>query len=601
MDEALKISIKLLTYGFPGSCFHTEQEAHGGEIPEGPSDRQKLCDHGCHQPMPALMVLVFEAIEIQNPTWCSSGPFAIVIINRQVLCSFRRKIHIPWECILRWTEVAVSVFGTTRDLQNDSDVARCHFFSNAFSPGSLVIHSFQQFKSSMVNVRSIHGNIWVVIKHFIVEMKGESWGLIVGTSIGVIIGVLLAIFALFCTWLRKKQAQIGSSSSRRTSTIPIRTNGADSSTIMSDSTAGQESPKVSNVNVGALWLEGAKKKNIVSISGILKYSYKDLQKATYNFTTLIGQGAFGPVYNAQMSTGETVAVKVLATNSNQGEREFQTEVMLLGRLHHRNLVNLVGYCAEKGQHMLIYVYMSNGSLASHLYSETHDPLSWGLRVYIALDVARGLEYLHDGAIPPVIHRDIKSSNILLDQSMRARVADFGLSREVMVDSHASNIRGTSGYLDPEYVSSRSFSKKSDVYSFGILLFELIAGRSPQQGLLEYIELGALNTDGNVGWEEIADSRLGGRYNLQELNEIAALAYKCTNSVSKNRPSMRDIVQALSQISKSRHSGKSHTPSLSISIDEVSFDIDHLEAGVTVTEHHEGETKDSLMHQPEVLT
>jgi serine/threonine protein kinase len=138
--------------------------------------------------------------------------------------------------------------------------------------------------------------------------------------------------------------------------------------------------------------------------------------------------------------------------------------------------------------MLIYVYMSKGSLASHLYSEKHEPLSWDLRVYIALDVARGLEYLHDGAVPPVIHRDIKSSNILLDQSMRARVADFGLSREEMVDKHAANIRGTFGYLDPEYISTRTFTKKSDVYGFGVLLFELIAGRNPQQGLMELVEL-----------------------------------------------------------------------------------------------------------------
>ncbi|KAK4787380.1 hypothetical protein SAY86_011213 [Trapa natans] len=181
-----------------------------------------------------------------------------------------------------------------------------------------------------------------------------------------------------------------------------------------------------------------------------------------------------------MSSGETIAVKVLATNSKQGEKEFQTEVTLLGRLHHRNLVNLVGYCTEKGQHMLIYVYMSKGSLASHLYHSQHkEPLNWDVRVHIALDVARGLEYLHDGAVPPVIHGDIKSSNILLDDLMKARVADFGLSRVEMVNKHAANLRGTIGYLDPEYISTGTFTKKSDVYSFGVLLFELIAARNPQ--------------------------------------------------------------------------------------------------------------------------
>ncbi|XVE50497.1 hypothetical protein DITRI_Ditri01bG0167300 [Diplodiscus trichospermus] len=422
-------------------------------------------------------------------------------------------------------------------------------------------------------------------------MRGESSGLIIGISIGVVIGVLLAIFALFCIRYHRKRSQIGNSSSRRAATIPIRANGADSCTILSDSTLGPESPVKSGRNGMSMWLDGLRRSNVISVSGIPEYSYKDLQKATYNFTTLIGQGAFGPVYKAQMSTGETVAVKVLATNSKQGEKEFQTEVMLLGRLHHRNLVNLVGYCAEKGQHMLVYVYMSKGSLASHLYSENREPLSWNLRVYIALDVARGLEYLHDGAVPPVIHRDIKSSNILLDQSMRARVADFGLSREEMVDKHAANVQGTFGYLDPEYISTRTFTKKSDVYSFGVLLFELIAGRNPLQGLMEYVELAAMSTEGKVGWEEIVDSRLDGKFDVQELNEVAALAYKCVSRVPKKRPSMRDIVQVLTRILKTRYS-KKHQKSLSATTDEVSVDLEQGETKIPITEHQRDESMDS---------
>ncbi|BBH01900.1 Protein kinase superfamily protein [Prunus dulcis] len=426
-------------------------------------------------------------------------------------------------------------------------------------------------------------------------MKGEPAGLIIGVSIGVVIGVLLAISGFFCIRYHRRRLQIGNSSSRRTATIPIRANGADSCTILSDSTIGPDSPVKSGRNGSSFWLEGFKKSNVISMSGIPQYSYKDLQKATYNFTTLIGQGAFGPVYKAQMSTGETVAVKVLATDSKQGEKEFQTEVKLLGRLHHRNLVNLIGYCAEKGQHMLIYVYMSKGSLASHLYSEKHEPLSWDLRVLIALDVARGLEYLHDGAVPPVIHRDIKSSNILLDQSMRARVADFGLSREEMVDKHAANIKGTFGYLDPEYISTRNFTKKSDVYSFGVLLFELIAGRNPQQGLMEYA---AMNTEGKVGWEEIVDSRLNGNFHMQELNEVAALAYKCVNRAPKKRPSMRDIVQVLSRMLKMRHNRK-HMKSLSSVTDEVTIDVNQPETKIQMAEHRREESADSIADTYEV--
>ncbi|KAL8510506.1 hypothetical protein ACS0TY_017357 [Phlomoides rotata] len=427
-------------------------------------------------------------------------------------------------------------------------------------------------------------------------MRGESSGLIIGLSVGVVIGVALAIAAFLCFKYHRKHSQIGNSSSRRASAIPIRVNGADSCTVLSDSSIGTESPRSTIQSVLPLWPGGNKKSNVVSASGILEYSYKDLQKATLNFTTLIGQGAFGPVYKAQMSTGETVAVKVLATDSKQGEKEFHTEVMLLGRLHHRNLVNLVGYCAEKNQHMLIYVFMSRGSLASHIYNENLEPLNWDLRVQIALDVARGLEYLHDGAVPSVVHRDIKSSNILLDQSMRARVADFGLSREEMVNKRASNIQGTFGYLDPEYISTRSFTKKSDVYSYGVLLFELIAGRNPLQGLMEYVELAAMNTDGKVGWEELVDPRLDGKLDVEELNEVATLAHKCVNRTAKRRPSMRDIVQELSKIHKSRHSRRHQKDSSTPQAGAVIVNIDQLHQRIPTPEHQRKEsfsTTDSI--------
>ncbi|KAL9236364.1 hypothetical protein vseg_011044 [Gypsophila vaccaria] len=423
-----------------------------------------------------------------------------------------------------------------------------------------------------------------------------SSGLVLGLSIGVVIGIGLAILTFYCYRYRMKGASVDNNNSRRASTTPIRTRGVDTSTILSDSTTGADSPRHvgNNGNGMSSWFDGFRKSNVVSASGIPEYSYRDLQKATQNFTSLIGHGAFGPVYKANMLTGETVAVKVLATDSKQGEREFETEVKLLGRLHHRNLLNLVGYCTEKGSNMLIYVYMSNGNLASHLYNVKMEPLSWDRRIHIALDVARGLEYLHDGAVPPVIHRDIKSTNILLDQSMKARVADFGLSREEVVDGHASNLRGTFGYLDPEYISSRKFTKKSDVYSYGVLLFELIAARNPHQGLMEYVELAAMNTEGASGWEEIVDSRLEGEFDVSELNEVAALAYKCINLRPKKRPSMRDIVQVLSRILKSRHSRKPYGTSLTATPEEVAIDVeDAAEVRTPVSQHKRRDSTDSM--------
>ncbi|XP_050888458.1 calcium/calmodulin-regulated receptor-like kinase 1 [Lathyrus oleraceus] len=291
-----------------------------------------------------------------------------------------------------------------------------------------------------------------------------------------------------------------------------------------------------------------------------KLRLKDVEKATSNFTTIIGLGAFGSVYKAQMPTGETVVVKVLGANSRQGEQEFLTEVLLLGRLHHKNLVALVGYVAERGRHMLLYIYMSNGSLASHLYGKGYEPLSWDLRLSITLDVARVLEYLHYGVDPPIVHRDIKSSNILLDDFMKAKVTDSGLSRPEMIKPRASNIRGTFGYLDPEYISTSTFTKKSDVYSFGVLLFELITGRNPQQGLIEYVKLAAMESEGKIGWEEIVDPQLNENYDVNKLNDMASLAFKCVSGVSKTRPSMRTAVQALSKLYKKPKRNHSQTSS-----------------------------------------
>ncbi|KAF7843084.1 calcium/calmodulin-regulated receptor-like kinase 1 isoform X1 [Senna tora] len=303
-------------------------------------------------------------------------------------------------------------------------------------------------------------------------------------------------------------------------TLPVCVKGADSSASLSGSNVGLESPRSSEWSNMPLWLEGLRRKDVVSACGIPKYSFE--------------YGAFGSIYKAQMLTGDTVAVKVLGTNSRQGEREFLTE-------------EDDGLPRTKGKRAV-------RNLFSKDLGENQEPLDWDARLHIALDVARGLEYLHYGAAPPVVHRDIKSSNILLNQFLRARVTDFGLSRPEMLKPHSSKVRGTLGYLDPEYMSTKTFTKKSDVYSFGVLLFELITGRSPQQGLMEYVKLATMEGEGEgkVGWEEIVDSQLNGKYDMHKLNDMAALALKCVNETSRNRPSMRDIVGSLSQLCK-KHS------------------------------------------------
>ncbi|WJX52317.1 non-specific serine/threonine protein kinase [Trifolium repens] len=374
--------------------------------------------------------------------------------------------------------------------------------------------------------------------------------LVIGICTGFVFGAGLAFSILFCFMFRKNRVDVEKSGPMRSAVVTLQVKEADSS--LSDPNVAFESPRTSEWSNTALWLEGLRKKN--AACGIPKYSYKEIEKATSNFTTIIGNGAFGSVYKAVMSTGETVAVKVLGANSRQGEQEFLTEVLLLGRLHHKNLVGLVGYAAERGQHMLLYNYMSNGCLASHLYGDNHERLSWDLRFNVALDVAMVLEYLHYGADPPVVHRDIKSSNILLDQFMKAKITDFGLSRPEMTKPRLSNVRGTFGYLDPE---------------------------NPQQGLMEYVKLATMESDGKNGWEEIVDPVLKGNYDVHKLNDMASLAFKCVNEISKIRPSMREIVQALSQLYKKPNINSNRASSSTLSkspsaLYEVSLEVKQSE-------------------------
>ncbi|PON31255.1 Serine/threonine protein kinase [Parasponia andersonii] len=377
---------------------------------------------------------------------------------------------------------------------------------------------------------------------------------IIGISVGLALGILIASLVFYgIRWYKKHARLRRCTNDRSVPTIPIRTSGLGTSTdfsaSLSNSVVIQGSENLHKNSQFFPWNQN--KDRIASVSGILRYSYKDIQKATQNFTTVLGQGSFGPVYKATMATGEIVAVKVLASNSKQGEREFQTEVSLLGRLHHRNLVNLVGYCVDKGQRMLIYQFMSNGSLENLLYgSEGGEKrvLSWDERLQIVLDISHGIEYLHEGAVPPVIHRDLKSANILLDRSMGAKVADFGLSKEEVFDGRNSGLKGTYGYIDPMYISTNKFTMKSDIYSFGIIMFELITAIHPHQNLMEYINMASMSPD---GVDEILDTRLAGECNLEEVRALASIAHKCLNKLARKRPSIGEVSQAILKIKQRR--------------------------------------------------
>ncbi|GAB4840533.1 hypothetical protein Ancab_021302 [Ancistrocladus abbreviatus] len=281
----------------------------------------------------------------------------------------------------------------------------------------------------------------------------------------------------------------------------------------------------------------------------------EIAAATMNFSKKIGKGSFGPVYYGKLQDGKEVAVKVMADTANQGTKQFMTEVALLSRIHHRNLVPLIGYCEEANQRILVYEYMHNGTLWDHI----HDPskqkqLSWLARLHIAEDAAKGLQYLHSGCNPSIVHRDVKTSNILLDINMRAKMSDFGLSRQVEEDlTHMSSVaRGTVGYVDPEYYANQQLSEKSDVYSFGIVLLGLISGRKPisedygsDWNIVHWAR--SLIRKGDI--VSMIDPLLVGSMKIESAWRVAEVAIQCIEQHGVSRPNMQEIVLAIQEAVK----------------------------------------------------
>ncbi|XP_074302470.1 proline-rich receptor-like protein kinase PERK15 [Silene latifolia] len=285
------------------------------------------------------------------------------------------------------------------------------------------------------------------------------------------------------------------------------------------------------------------------------FSYEELAAATNNFdkSRMLGQGGFGYVYKGTLPNGKEIAVKSLKSGSGQGEREFQSEVEIISRVHHRHLVSLVGYCIAGGQRMLVYEFLPNDTLEFHLHKKD-PPLDFSTRLRIALGSAKGLSYLHEDCHPRIIHRDIKASNILLDENFEAMVADFGLAKLTTdTNTHVSTrVMGTFGYLAPEYASSGKLTEKSDVFSYGVMLLELITGRPPVDPNMKYME------DSLVDWsrpllakaletgnyDELADPRLERIYNPQEMQRMVACAAASIRHSAKKRPKMSQIVRAL---------------------------------------------------------
>ncbi|CAI0390003.1 unnamed protein product [Linum tenue] len=285
------------------------------------------------------------------------------------------------------------------------------------------------------------------------------------------------------------------------------------------------------------------------------FTYEELARATDGFSeaNLLGQGGFGYVHRGVLPNGKEVAIKQLKAGSGQGEREFQAEVEIISRVHHKHLVSLVGYCITGSERLLVYEFVQNDTLEFHLHAKGRPTMEWSNRLKIALGSAKGLAYLHEDCHPKIIHRDIKAANILLDFKFEAKVADFGLAKITSdVNTHVSTrVMGTFGYMAPEYASSGKLSDKSDVFSFGIMLLELITGRRPVDTTHTYMDdslvdwarplLSRALEDGN--YESLVDQKLVD-YNHNEMARMVACAAACVRHSARRRPRMSQVVRAL---------------------------------------------------------
>ncbi|XP_034698801.1 probable serine/threonine-protein kinase PBL23 [Vitis riparia] len=285
------------------------------------------------------------------------------------------------------------------------------------------------------------------------------------------------------------------------------------------------------------------------------FTFRELATATSNFRAecLLGEGGFGRVYKGHINN-QDVAVKQLDRNGVQGNREFLAEVLMLSLVHHPNLVNLMGYCAEGDQRILVYEYMPNGSLENLLFDlpPNQEPLDWITRMKIAEGAAKGLEFLHEGANPPVIYRDFKASNILLDEEFNPKLSDFGLAKLGPTggqDHVSTRVMGTYGYCAPEYALTGKLTTKSDVYSFGVMFLEMITGRrvidttrpTEEQNLISWAA--PLFRD-KKKFTLMADPLLEGKYPVKSLYQALAVAAMCLQEEASTRPLISDVVAAL---------------------------------------------------------
>ncbi|KAI3810641.1 hypothetical protein L1987_20262 [Smallanthus sonchifolius] len=412
-----------------------------------------------------------------------------------------------------YLEVTLDIFPSGDERFNRSGISRIGFvLSNqtykpphVFGPYFFIANNYDSF--SDLSKR----------KH-----KSISIGVIIGVSAGGFVLVLLLVIAGIYAYHQKGRAE--------------------RATIKNSPFASWDPDKGSG---GRPQLKGAR-----------SFTFEELKACTNNFSAAanIGSGGYGMVYRGSLPNGQLVAIKRAQHGSTQGGLEFKTEIELLSRVHHKNLVSLVGFCFDAGEQMLVYEYIVNGTLKDSLSGRTGIRLDWMRRLKITLGAARGLQYLHELADPPIIHRDVKSNNILLDERLNAKVSDFGLSKplgEADQTHVTTQVKGTMGYMDPEYYMTQQLNEKSDVYSFGIVMLELITARNPiEKGkyIVRQVKEAMDTRKDLYNLREVLDPIISlSSEQLQGLERFVDVALRCVEETGNRRPKMSEVVKEIENI------------------------------------------------------